>query len=384
MQNITHRREGASTYLTVIVGACVKVYAQTTAEYLSHGDGVVVKKETQPFVQVTAASGEIEETDEFDAQDVTDVLLHEEKAYVLSCRAKKGEIDVGGEICYNVCALQEGGGVVRYERILPFQLTLPCEECLPEDRVRVSVRLRRAEVSATTGEEGGDGKISFVCGVYADCTLYKTMLLAVGTDAFSPTRKLQLKKQNKGGRYVSEQKTESRRVFGIAAASFAEEGWSLQAVFLPTVELVPTGKTLDGVLEAQALLKSEDGGYKTSVLSLPFSLDALLEGATETDCVVTGLTVRNFGKETEVEANLKITVCGYEAWQAEYIGEVEPGEEMPEKDCAVTVFLPRAGEGLWEVAKRMGVSPEEVEKCNPDVTFPIQKDERIVVYRQKT
>jgi hypothetical protein len=87
--------------------------------------------------------------------------------------------------------------------------------------------------------------------------------------------------------------------------------------------------------------------------------------------------------EAEGEATLKVTIKLYQQTQAEYISEIEEGEEIPENDCAISIFIPRAGDGLWETAKQLKRPPEEVEKSNPDLKFPVQAGERIFIYRQK-
>jgi hypothetical protein len=46
------------------------------------------------------------------------------------------------------------------------------------------------------------------------------------------------------------------------------------------------------------------------------------------------------------------------------------------------VFIPTAGDLLWDVAKSLGVSEEEVLKTNPDLQFPLSGEERIVIYRE--
>ena len=43
---------------------------------------------------------------------------------------------------------------------------------------------------------------------------------------------------------------------------------------------------------------------------------------------------------------------------------------------------PRAGEELWQVAKRIRCAPEELKKSNPDLTFPLRGGERLYVYRR--
>ena len=114
----------------------------------------------------------------------------------------------------------------------------------------------------------------------------------------------------------------------------------------------------------------------------PVSYDA--DCIAEADATVCGLSVRQRREgEAEAEATLKVTLRLYRETKAEYISEAEEGEAYRENDCAVSIFIPRAGDGLWEIAKQLRRAPEEVEKSNPELKFPVGAGERIFVYRRK-
>ena len=80
---------------------------------------------------------------------------------------------------------------------------------------------------------------------------------------------------------------------------------------------------------------------------------------------------------------LKITAFDGENKSLGYISAVEEGEPKKACDSAVSVYIPKAGDGLWETAKRLSESPENIEKSNPELTFPLTGKERIIIYRPK-
>jgi hypothetical protein len=107
------------------------------------------------------------------------------------------------------------------------------------------------------------------------------------------------------------------------------------------------------------------------------------EEIAEADCLVCGLNVRRKKNgETEAEATLKLCVKTHKQISWEYISAVDEGEEIVEENGAFSVFIPRAGEGLWELAKRLRCAPEDIKQSNPELQFPIRDGERIFVYRQ--
>ena len=63
---------------------------------------------------------------------------------------------------------------------------------------------------------------------------------------------------------------------------------------------------------------------------------------------------------------------------------VTEGEPLVLSDSAVSVYIPRAGDGLWELSKSLKKSPEEVSASNPDIEFPIKAGQRVIIYRKKS
>jgi hypothetical protein len=180
----------------------------------------------------------------------------------------------------------------------------------------------------------------------------------------------------------------SERVNGSAVLSPAIDGeFTLQAAVLPCAELqfrkTEHGGEAEGVISADVLLRSEDGGYRAAKLNMPISIPIDAEGETEIDCMVCGLNVRRKKNgETDAEGTVKLCIRSYENQTWRYVSEVLEGEKREESDSAFSLFIPRVGENLWEVSKRLGCAPEDLKKSNPELEFPVKEGNRIFVYRQ--
>ena len=144
------------------------------------------------------------------------------------------------------------------------------------------------------------------------------------------------------------------------------------------------GFEAEGVVFAEVLFKGADGSHRSATLSLPFAFPLNIEGEyAEADVLVCGLNIRRKPSgETEAEATLKLSLKSYAEQSWAYISELEEGEKREESDSAFSLFIPRVGENLWEVAKRLGCDPEDLEKSNPELEFPVKEGNRIFVYRQ--
>ena len=389
IDNITHRREGSGLYITVVVGAHVDVYGGKQMEYLTGGENVIAQAGVCKICRTVCVSGETEMEDEFDSDYIGDVLLHSEKAVVTHVGVSAGELTIEGDLSLNVCVLKSDESVCSYERLIPFTMKIPCEEAFGQIRVSARVFVKSAQLSVTADEEKGKSRMLFTCVLSADCFLTATEEIAVAKDAFSPLVETRLRKEKGEGMYLTKSVKCTERISGEAVLSPETEGeYALEAGLLPraVVECKKTerGVEAEGVILAEVLLRGADGGRKSATLSLPFVFPVDCEGdAFETDSIVCGLNVRRKSNgETEAEATIRLCVRAYERMDWEYIDEIIEGEARVENDCAVSIFVPRAGESLWEVAKRLCQDPEELKKGNPELDFPVKEGERIFVYRQ--
>lgn len=384
-ENIRFRREGSGLYISVIVGAEATVYGAKQMEYLVGGENLVVKEESVTLTHSVCVSGETEAEDEFETDYVGDILLHSERALVTRVNVNAGQLDIEGELNLNVCVLKKEDEMCSYERLIPFRMQIPCEEAFGEVKACARVQVKNANLLAGVDEEKGKSKVLFTYTLCTDCFLHTKETVQVAGDVFSTTVETQCEKQKGEGRYLTNVSRVVERVGGNAVLSPEIEGeYTLKGVVLPRAEIACKNGEAEGAVFAEVLLVGADGGYKSTSLSLPFAFPLQTNGAcAEVDCIVCGLNLRR-RKEggTEAEATLKIVVRSYEEKQWSYLGEVKAGEAYAEEKSAFSVYVPAEGEELWQVAKRLKQTPDELKKCNPDLTFPVPAGQRLYVYRQ--
>lgn len=389
--NVSYRREGSGLYISVIVGAAIDVYGTVQAEYLTGGEGIVVRRKGQPIVKTACVSGETETDDEFSADYIGDILLHSESIYIGRVGVEAGQVCIDGEVALNICAQKGDMSLCSYERAVPFRIELPCDEAMPGQTASARVYVKSAVLSADADEEKGKCRIHAGIILGANCEVYIKDELPACEDAFSPSCELNCVRERRSGRYLSEIVTFTERLNGRASLSRPIDfSVSLQAAAMPRAEISckrgENGNEAEGAIFADVILCDADGGHRSAELSLPFLFPLKYDGdcAAEARASVCGLNVRQRQEgEAEAEATLKVTLFLYRETEADYVSSAEEGEEYRESDCAVSVFIPRAGDGLWEIAKQLRRTPEEVEKSNPELKFPVGEGERIIVWRRK-
>ncbi|MBQ8885660.1 MAG: hypothetical protein IJY62_04785 [Clostridia bacterium] len=389
--NVTKRREGSALYLSVIVGAEITVYGNAEAEYLYDGEGLITKKGSVPIVKTIVCSGETELEDDFETDYVGDILLHSETPAVGSVSAEAGQIVLSGEVSLNLCAMKSDSSLCSYERLIPYRMEIPCDESLPKLPASARVSVLSAVLTAGADEDRGKCKMTAQLVLRAECELFVRDELPAAADVYSTAAEIGFKTEKREGKYVCELVRFTERIGGTASLSVPiDYTTSLQAAVLPRAEIAcrqgENGGEAEGAVFAEVILCDGDGVHKSAELSLPFLFPVSFNGAAyaEAEATVCGLSVRQRREgEAEVEATLKVTVKLFKEETAEFISEVEEGEAFEENHSAISIYVPQEGDDLWETAKKLRRTPEEVAKSNPDLEFPVKKGERIFVYRRK-
>lgn len=391
VENVSVRREGGGVFLSALVLAEFTVYGRAEKQYVCGGDGLALKRETVEFIKTVPSSETFEEMDDFETEYAEGVLCHNEKAFVTSVVSGAQQIEVSGEVGLQLCILKRDGSLCSYERLIPFKTQVPTDEVSSLTPAEAEVCVVETQITAHTDEEKGTAKIEIVLTLRADCKVYLKEEISVCTDGYSPRYKVGLTTEKVAGRYLTGEKIFTERIACKPMMNGATiDGVKLCAVVSPmasvtAVNMENGGVTAEGVVEAKLICEGENGGYSCVPFSMPFLITAPMQGKNLTaQAFVCGVGVRRKnGGEVEAEATVKLLVKCYEEKGVAFVAGMEVGEEIPENDHAISVYLPVKGDDLWTTAKRLSQFPEEFEKCNEGLNFPLQGEERLLVYRQK-
>ncbi len=124
-------------------------------------------------------------------------------------------------------------------------------------------------------------------------------------------------------------------------------------------------------------------------LQLPYSLSFDCEGLTESDLVSSQIilgdvSVKNkMGKELEVLAEIKVSYNATSPKVSAVVSELVLGEEKPQKDYSLEIYVARENQTLWDIAKELGVLEDDLIAQNKELSLPLQKGDKIVSYRQR-
>ena len=387
-EKLSLRREGASVYLTALVLAEVQLFEEREFVYLT-GGGLVLRREGLPAYSAHLVSGETELSDDFTTDFLGDVLLHTSTALVTSARAEAGGLVLEGEV--NVCLLTlKEGEPVSLERLIPFRIELPAETANAGDAAEGRVSVKDVFLTADSDEEAKKCSLHLELALLAEGCVYSEERVDAVTDCYSLTHAVKLTYSEGETSAPGECISLTERISGRAALSSPiDYSDTLLAVTLQRAEgsvvRGESGRAVEGTANAVLLLRSADGSRRGVEMSAPFSGPASLEGECALELMVCGMSARQRQEgEIDAEATLKLTLTPLKTYPLRAVCAAEEGEAVQESDAAVSVYIPRAGDGLWELSKRLKKPPEEVLKSNPDLEFPIGEGERVVIYRSRT
>ena len=389
------RREGRAVILSAIVTADISLSAPARIDYLAGGEGVVCDLAPVRVRTAVPCRGVAELEEEFDTDYVSDVLLHSEQVCLTRVVAAAGCLDVSGEINLCVLAGREGEGeCVSYERLIPFRAEIPCDEA--SAGMPCEARADVASVSLSCACDEDKNRCRIFARIEADIRgkVCRSEEVVMAADAFCPECECTAERKTLAFEDPVCAFTASERVSGTAAMNGEIDfACRLQAAALCGAEVaasVTDGEIVaEGVLNASVFYKDGGGAPCCVPVSLPFSFPVRSDRAragmrAEVAALACGVTVRQ-KKEGELEAEgaLKLFVTLYGAESGTYVARLETGEAAKESGCSVAVHVPAAGDTLWDTAKKLRKPPEEVQRENPGLQYPLTGGERIVVYRKK-
>ena len=391
VERVDARREGASVVVACVVSGVFSVFSERCMEYLTGGEGLIVDAQDVLVSKVYVAKATVEETDEFETDYAQDIISHGENAIVTDVRTDVGEVDVSGEIALQFCMIRRDGSLGTYERIVPFKTQVLCDGAMPSASAVATVAVQSAYLTADTDEERGRSKIVVEFTLSVAVRVYEKEELSIGADAFSTECQVALKKQKDTTMYALNGENRTERIHGTPLLEGLEslEGKTPCAVMRPrafvTLRQDAQGVQAEGVMEGQVIYQKEGGEYDSVKMELPFLLPISAPLESEISCSVCGLSIRvRAGGELEAEGTLKMRITPYERMEFSYLCDVEEGEKRAAQSAGISVYLTARGDGLWETAKRLCLSPERLRAENPELNFPLKGEERLIVYRQNT
>lgn len=365
-------------------GEIVKPYE---VEYFLKDNQIMVKNQDLDYsYEVCRVKREFKLEDEFDLPIlVGDVLCHSEKVLVSSVQSGIGVIIVDGEVELTslIYPLEEGKEPVTVVKKIPFRTEAECNDALPEFLACAFVTVKSANLKVYVDEGKNKSTVSIEVCLETNAKIYSYNTFSFGVDAYSPEMEIKISKEDKKIDKVLSFKCVEERIASEISFDLTKNA-RLIGVISDKIEdvrytLLNDEILVEGILTLSCLFSEET--YFAKFSSLPFTVKVKLDGNKFEfpRCEVVDLKI----SKTHAEFILKVSFLDVVESKFKVITEVLEGQKKKVNDSAISVYIPNQGDELWDVAKELGVSKEDILKINKDLEFPLSGNERIVVYREK-
>ncbi|NCB48424.1 MAG: hypothetical protein EOM55_02190 [Clostridia bacterium] len=150
---------------------------------------------------------------------------------------------------------------------------------------------------------------------------------------------------------------------------------------------------LEGLANINLIYYSEDADGNNVLNSLdvevPYSISLKLAEISESDQIVSQAVLGDIsvkvkhGRELEIFAEVKVDISQTSLSTSAITSQIALGEDKPERDYAMEIYLAKSSQTLWDIAKELNISTAELVEQNGELTLPLADEEKIVAYFRK-
>lgn len=307
------------------------------------------------------------------------------EATVSNVFVSSGSYRIEGDIYIRVFCQGEDGQCFTQLFTHSYSTEVSDDKVDPSSEIDIDVTVKNSELSLADGDKRlliSDVTLSF-CGCAA-----KTVEAETVVDAYSETNEIALKAQDVT---VTEGFCTSRIREKISdKISFKNGINELFGVLCPTVSASYVNNngtvSVEGIIYTGILFLTgkDEAESVTSETTFKFSLplDYICENKMQPSVCITGVSARSRGSEVDLLIEVILSVKGVTSKTVRVVSEIETGQAKEENDFAVSLYIVRKGETLWDVAKALNTSEDVLLTQNTDVPLPLSGGEKVILFRE--
>ena len=367
-------------------------------DYVQSGDENICMKEDEMIVDVFVGQAKeifAIESDVSIKEPIKKVLLSDSQVSVKTVESGVNFVSVGGEVVTRLLYLTES------DRFESCYLTENFKEEIELDgatRESVAEAIAKVKKGSSKCELDSDEKgvnVKLTIPVEIEVTVYQEKTQTVVKDMYSTVSELE----------VSTQSFEMTRQLPSEYFETKIDGTLSLDEDQPRVDkimfvggsnlMVSNAYSKDGEVFVEGVAKTnvvylndETNSLHAVTIEVPFVVSEKTSVEENVEVCATAMlydvdVVVKKGREFYFDAKLKVNISFDCDEIGAVISSVNMASEYPERDCAIELVFANAGQSAWDVAKAVRVSEQTIMLNNPEVVFPLEQDENIIVYYQK-
>ena len=374
--------------ITVLLEITVYAYLFDTVTYLSDIEDAYTRRESVEILQnANVINLPVVVDEELTAtRTITTVLLAESALCVCDYTNVDNVLRISGDATVRLTYLSEGEIVTD---TLPFKFDreLDSSDIPAGAQLKITPYVRQTKVRLNIAEDSVNTEFTVEIGASLSTEYTETAVISIVTDAYGANCDFSLERQTltttlpcggtvsqKSAQTTLPLEKEKKVLAAVNAGALVTKCTSLEKA-----------AQVEGVVYATALYQTE-AGIESAQLELPFvqkiDIDYL---APQCACLAT-VTVTDFTLTENNGLQATAELCfSIESSREVSFSVVVDGAEKPFDKAqlpAIEVCLAKKGETLWELGKALHMSEEDLLAVNPEITSPLERDARIVVYNK--
>lgn len=299
-----------------------------------------------------------------------------------------GVFQIEGELITRIAAITDNNQFLTQTFSHPFSTEIGEEFCRADSTVDVQATVIKSEVTLSDGDERiliTDTEISFRYSVL------ESLEISGVTDCYSVTNELALASST-----ATLDKCFCYRTVRDKAASVLKADGVINEIGCVINPMLVTAEAsfdeclkVEGLICATVIYYDENNSCVSKQAEIPFvtevSKDYECSSSLTPSVCITNVSARlRTGTEMEITAEFTVTVRGVSESETTLISSVEVGAEKEENEYAISLYIVKPGEALWDVAKALNSDEETLLKLNSDLTTPLKGGEKILLYKELT
>ena len=306
-------------------------------------------------------------------------------------------ITVRGGVNINVCYISdEESSILRsYNTQFDFSQDVAGESVNENSVIQSLINVVLNDVKVTTTMEANSATINIIVPVLFKGFNFTQKSSEIVTDLFNLQNMMGVDYQSVDLLEAAPPKSYVEKITGAFIIDenqpFIDEvtGVCANNIVLANTSIVNNNLLVEGVASSTVLYFNKESNTTNSIeVEIPFSINLdskIPEGFTPSIGVSFGevLAKGKRGKEIDIEGKIFAYIDFYKTTNDAVISQVEVLEERVLEDYALSIYIVKDGETLWDIAKEMNISPDLILEQNPNVELPLKAGEKIVIYRQK-
>ena len=302
---------------------------------------------------------------------------------------------VKGNVFVDMCYLtnEENPKVRSYTTSYDFSMEVALEGVNEDTYILSNIYINTTDIKVTSNLEQDKALINLVLPIVYNGFAFTGKMVNNVVDMYSVNNELNVTSASVQSLLPNETITAMDKINGsVMVEDFVDEilGNCCNYVSVTSTFVEEDSVTIEGVANTTVLYYNKEDNSKNSIIvEMPFSVKVNGNNFNENsiaqvNCVMNDISAKSKrGQEIEVFAKLYLYVELYSTNTSVVISQVSIGEAIAPPDCAFKIYVVKNNETLWDVAKNLRTSEEDILNQNKDLELPLKAGDRVLIYYQK-